>query len=341
MIVLKNTIVSSSWGNLADGRSVVKYRLTHANGLALEILNYGGIIQRLEVPDRLGNSTNIVLGYDGLNSYLEDQIYLGALIGRFANRIAKGAFTLNRQHYQLTKNLGSHHLHGGDAGFHQVLWQVTPEKTHNSVGLLLSHQSPHGAGGYPGNLNIQIRYRLSQDKRLEILYQASTDRKTAVNLTQHSYFHLGGNFQQNICRHQLQIDASSVLKTDLHGIPTGAFIPVENTPLDFRATNSLAIKSKTPFSYDHCYVLTTNETKLKRVAQLSDPLSGRKMTVWTDQPGMQLYIPQSLPKPFVPLGAICLETQNFPDAPNHSHFPSPWVSPEKPYQAETHYEFDF
>ena len=332
---MQHSIESFSWGTLADGRAVLLYRLTHRNGMTLEVLNYGGIIRLLEVPDRAGTFDNVVLGYDNLEDYIYHSPYFGALIGRYANRIAHGKYMASNREVQLAVNHGVHHLHGGHHGFDQVLWDVFPEQTEDTVGLTLRYLSPDGEEGFPGNLAVEVVYRITDDFCLEICYGATSDRETVVNLTSHSYFNLSGNFQLPIGNHQLQLNATEVLEVDHDLIPTGAYASVNNTPLDFRELRPLG----TSKAYDHCFVVQYGSQKMQHIASVQEPTSGRLMEVWTNQPGLQLYTPQSLPKPFVAFGAFCLETQNFPDAPNHPHFPSARVSKENPYRSETHYCF--
>lgn len=334
-MMTQHRIESFFWGTLPDGRFVMLYRLIHRNGMELEVLNYGGIIRSLKVPDRAGKFENIVLGYNTLEDYIQYSPYFGALVGRYANRIAYGKYTASNREVQLAVNHGVHHLHGGHQGFDKALWEIFPKQTDNSLALTLRHLSPNGAEGFPGNLAVEVVYRITDDFRLEICYSATSDRETIVNLTSHSYFNLSGNLKNPIGNHQLQIEATEVLEVDPDLIPTGKYTSVKATPMDFRQLRTIGISE----AYDHCFVAQDSSQELGKIARVEEPISGRYMEVWTDQPSVQLYIPQSLPDPFIPYGGFCLETQNFPDAPNHSHFPSAFVSKGNQYSTQTHYCF--
>lgn len=328
-------ITAIPWGHLADGREIICYTLSHANGLTLEVLNYGGIIRRLAVPDRFGNLQNVVLGFDHLEDYLNNSPYLGALVGRYANRIAYGKYPSSTGQVQLSVNHGKHHLHGGHQGFDRSVWDICTDVSSEQPRLKLSLQSPDGEEGFPGNLSISVEYIFTPEGSLQLVYTAESDRETIVNLTQHSYFNLGGELNKAVDEHRCQINASSVLAVDRALMPTGKFSPLDASPLDFRLEKPLDASQ----TYDHCYVLETTAGEMKCAAKVFDPGSGRTMEVWTDQPGVQLYIPQTLPQPFVSRGAFCLETQNFPDAPNHPHFPTAVLLPGQIYRSETHYNF--
>lgn len=334
------------YGHLPCGQEVVAYVMKNDQGMSVELLNYGGLITQMVVPDQKGKRKNIVLGYNSLEGYLENNAYFGALVGRYANRIAAGNFTLEGKKYQLSTNHGTHHLHGGFIGYDKVIWDCETLNNPHSLSVKLAYLSPHLEEGFPGNVSLVVTYTLTEDNQFHIHYQAQTDRATPINLTQHSYFNLSGNPHQSILDHILEIQADLVLETNEELIPTGKFQAVENTPLDFRTPKTLgadimqsdsSLKTKT--IYDDCYIFTQRGKRLKQVARLVHPTSGRVLEVKTDTPGMQLYTPLQLASPFVDYGAVCLETQFFPDSPNQHHFPSTILHSGKFFSSETQYNF--
>ena len=339
-------ITSDYFGKLKNGQAVKAYTLSNHNGLEVEVLNYGGIIRRLSLPDREKQLENCVLGFDNLRDYEEKSPYFGALIGRYGNRIAHGKFSLDGTAYTLAQNHGEHHLHGGEKGFNKAIWTVQENITKESVGLILTHISPHMEEGYPGKLTTQVTYRLTEQNTLMVDYLAHTDRPTVLNLTQHSYFNLSGNPQQDCLDHQLEIQAKHFLAVDKNMIPSGEMIAVKNTPFDFTTTQDIGSSIKQSHEqlsqgngFDHCFCLAPQADILKRAASLYHPQSGRKMQVHTTSPGMQLYTANYLEAPFVANGAVCLETQAYPDSPNQSHFPSTVLRPEVPFKSSTHFHF--
>ena len=343
---MRNTIDSSFFGQLSPGETVTNYRLQNTSGITLEVLNYGGIIRKLNLPNRQGEFENCVLGFDNLEDYQTKSPYFGALVGRFGNRIAKGSFLLDGEAFTLAQNLGKHHLHGGIKGFDKVLWSVEEKITPEAVALELSYTSPHGEEGYPGKLETTVLYRLTNEDVFEVEYRATTDRKTLINLTQHSYFNLSGNSQNKILDHQLQLQANHILDVDAELIPTGELCAVQGTPFDFRTVKTVGqdieqdnVLLRYGQGYDHCYCFDPNSNTLTQVAVLFHPKSGRKMEVFTTEPAMQLYTANHLAAPFVSNAAICLETQGYPDSPNHPHFPTAVLEVGEEYSAKTHFKF--
>ena len=339
-------ITRDHFGQLKNKTAVKTYTLTNRQGITVEVLNYGGIIRRLILPDRLGKFENCVLGYDRLIDYEEKSPYFGALIGRYANRIAQGKFTLDGTTYTLDQNHGEHHLHGGKKGFDKVIWEVQEDESEEGVGLILTHFSPHMEEGYPGTLTTKVTYRLTEENIFKIEYTAHTDRPTILNLTQHSYFNLSGNVRQDCLDHYLKIESSHILTVDEKMIPTGEKMAVANTPFDFNVLQNIRgsiaqthEQLKKGNGFDHCYCIHPTPAQLSKVAELFHPTSGRKMEVHTTSPGIQLYTANHLEAPFVPNGAICLETQAYPDSPNQPHFPSTILRPEEPFKSSTHFHF--
>lgn len=334
------------YGQVPNGQDVVAYVMQNDQGMSVELLNYGGLITQIVVPDQKDKRQNIVLGYNSLSSYLENKPYFGALVGRYANRIATGNFNLKKKNYQISINHGRHHLHGGFVGYDKVMWDSETLNDPRSLAVKLSYLSPHLEEGFPGNLMLTVTYRLTDDNQFHIHYEAQTDQATPINLTQHSYFNLSGNPDQSILDHILEIQADLFLETNKELIPTGKLLSVQNTPLDFRIPKPLGediMRSdsflKTMVGYDHCYAFAQKKGTLKQAARLVHPTSGRVLEVKTDTPGMQLYTPRQLAPPFVNYGGVCLETQFFPDSPNQSDFPSTILLPGKIFSSETQYNF--
>ena len=321
----------------------------------MSILDFGGAIQSLYVPDRDGRLADVVCGYDQLEGYVKGDGYQGALIGRFGNRIAKGRFTLDGEEYALYANDGENHLHGGKRGFSHSIWDVE-EKDGLEPSLVLRRLSSDGEEGYPGNLDVTVTYALTADNRLVIHYEAETDRTTHLNLTNHAYFNLGGFASGTILDHELTMDASGFLETDEGLIPTGTILPVKDTPFDFRRTKTIGRDFFEDFEplhlaggYDHCMVFTPSEEKeIVLRATLRDPKSGRTMRVLTDQPCVQLYTGNFMKNAAYPLkggypqrpqNAVCLETQHMPDSPNHEEFTDTRLHPGEKYDFTTVYAF--
>lgn len=336
------------WGK-ADGKDIYLYTLTNANGIEAKITNYGGIVTSLIVPDKKGNRQNIVLGFDRFQSYQQEGVpYFGALIGRYGNRIAKGTFTLKGATYSLATNNGENHLHGGVKGFDKVVWDAISIEDSLNPGLQLSYLSKDGEEGYPGNLKVNVKYTLTSDNELVIEYKAETDQATPVNLTHHSYFNLTGDCSNDILGHALTINADRYTPVNRGLIPTGEFRAIKGTPFDFITPHAIGGRiAQVDGGYDHNFVLSKPSNSFSLIATLADSISGRKMEVYTDQPGVQFYSGNFLDgklvgtdgKPFKRHSGLCLETQHFPDSPNQSSFPSTILEPGQDYHTVTKYRF--
>ncbi len=336
-----------------EGKEVDLYTLKNARGMVIKITNYGGIIQTLTAPDRNGNYEDIVLGYDSLNQYVNNSPYFGAIIGRYGNRIAKGRFTLNGKEYKLATNNGPNHLHGGIKGFDKKVWKAKPFKTDQSVGLELTYLSKDGEEGYPGNLNVKVVYTLNNQNELKMEYWATTDKPTPVNLTNHSYFNFTG-CKSNIYGHKLWINADYFLPVDSTLIPTGELRPVKGTPFDFTTPTEIGarinaddIQLKYGRGYDHNWVLNNWDGTLKKQISVYEPTTGRFMEIFTDQPGVQFYSGNFLDGSikgkkgivYKHRYALVLETQHFPDSPNHANFPNTILKPGDTYHTVTVLKF--
>ncbi|MEU9730256.1 aldose epimerase family protein [Streptomyces sp. NPDC048002] len=317
------------FGTLSDGTAVHRWTLERA-GVRVRVLTYGGIVQSVEVPDRDGVAGNVVLGFEDLAGYpAHPGPYFGALVGRYANRIAGGRFTLDELTYALPRNDGPNCLHGGERGFDRRVWDAEPVEH----GVRLSRVAAHGEEGFPGRLELTAEYTLDADGALRIVYGAVTDEPTVVNLTNHSYFNLSGARSGNAGGHELRLAASRFTPVDEHLIPTGTE-SVEGTRFDFRTARKVGA------GYDHNFVLDKGVTAAPReVAELHDPASGRVLTVSTTEPGLQLYTADHLSEPFAPGDGIALETQHFPDSPNRPEFPSTVLRPGEVFRSETVYAF--
>jgi aldose 1-epimerase len=344
----KMSMIKSNFGKTREGQAVDLYTLTNANGMAVKITDYGGIVTSLKVPDKNGRSEDVVLGFDSLDRYLAGHPYFGAVVGRYGNRIARGKFTLNGTGYRLAANNGENHLHGGIKGFDQVIWNAEIVKKENEVGVKLSYLSKDGEEGYPGNLSVVVTYTLTNDNELKIHYEAETDKPTPVNLTHHSYFNLKGAGNGDILEHLLTIDADRFTPVDEGLIPTGELKSVKNTPMDFTVPKAIGERiNQVKGGYDHNYVLTGWDGSLKRAAKVVAPTSGRVMEVWTTEPGLQFYSGNFLDgtitgknsKVYHKHYGFCLETQHFPDSPNKPQFPSTILEPGKKYTHTTIYRF--
>jgi aldose 1-epimerase len=338
------------FGNLPDGRHVAKYTLRNQAGMEVDILNLGGIITRWTAPDRNGNFEDIVLGFDTLEPYLDENPFFGALVGRYGNRIANGSFSLDGEVYTLAKNNGKNHLHGGITGFNKVLWDASPGHETDRASLRLDYRSPDGEEGYPGKLDVRVVYTLTDDNTLEVSYQAVTDKPTVVNLTQHTYFNLSGDFSQNILDHELQLNANTYLPVDAGLIPTGELHPVAGTAFDFTIPKTIgrdvAAQDEQLIlggGYDHCWILNKANDKMSIAATAFDKNSGRVLQVATEEPGVQFYIGNFLDGTLPAKGGgtygkrsgFCLETQHYPDSPNRPEFPTTRLNPGEVYFTRT------
>lgn len=341
----KAGITQADWGE-TDGKKVSLYTLTNKNGVQVTITNYGGTVTSWLAPDKAGNKSNIVLGFDKLQGYLNKPPYFGALVGRYGNRIANGKFKINGATYTLATNNGKNALHGGLKGFDKVVWDAMPASG-DSDALTLKYLSKDGEEGYPGNLNVTVKYTLTDDNELQIAYTAQTDKATPVNLTNHSYFNLTGDVSTPILNHTLQIDADRYTPVDTTLIPTGKLNPVAGTPFDFRQPHKIGERiGQVPGGYDHNFVLNGGKAPLRLVATVTDSSSGRKLDVYTEEPGLQFYtgnfldgsIKTSDGKPINKHAAFCLETQHFPDSPNQPSFPTTIVQPGATYHTITKYK---
>ncbi|WP_416984529.1 aldose epimerase family protein [Streptomyces sp. T028] len=322
--------MSEHFGTLSDGTPVHRWTLERA-GIRVRVLSYGGIVQSVEVPDRDGRTADVVLGFADLDGYLtHPEPFLGALIGRYANRIGHARFPLDGLTYALEPNNAPGSLHGGPRGFDKRVWEVEPVEH----GLRLSRVSRHGEEGFPGRLEVSATYSLDASGALRFVYEAVTDAPTVVNLTNHSYFNLGGPGSGDAGGHELRLAASRYTPVDADLIPTGDLAEVDGTRFDFRTAR------KTGSGYDHNFVLDKGVTAApQEVAELHDPASGRVLTVSTTEPGLQVYTADHLGEPFTPCQGIALETQHFPDSPNRPEFPSTVLRPGEVYRSETVYGF--
>ncbi|HEY2963362.1 MAG TPA: aldose epimerase family protein [Pyrinomonadaceae bacterium] len=332
-------IAKKNFGSTA-GQDVSLYTLTNERGFEVTITNYGGAVVSLKTPDRNGLFGDIVLGYETLDDYVTNPRYFGGLIGRHANRIDHGRLSLNGTQYQLTQNNGVNHLHGGAQGFDKRVWKVIDEASDGGEILTLEYVSRDGEEGYPGNLRAEVSYKLSRDNELEINYEATTDRETIVNLTNHSYFNLAGH--GDILGHELTLHANGFTPVSDELIPTGEIKSVENTPMDFRLGRPIEHGG-----YDHNFVLQDYDGSLQLAARLYEPDSGRVLDLFTTQPGIQFYSGNFLDGSLIGKGGVayhqyaglCLEPQHFPDAPNHPNFPSTVLKPGEVYEHVSVYRF--
>jgi aldose 1-epimerase len=348
------SIVKTEYGTTPKGEKVESYILKNQNGMEINIITYGGIITSLKVPNKAGVSEEVVIGFSNLEQYTKDNPYFGALIGRFGNRIAKGKFTLDGKEYKLATNNGENALHGGPEGFHRKIWTAEEAKGGDNATLKLKYVSKDMEEGYPGNLTVFVTYTLKNDNSLDVLYEATTDKKTVLNLTQHSYFNLSADFTKPILDHEITIDADKLVPVDATLIPTGKLTDVTNTPFDFRKPKAIGkdieVKEdqlKKGLGYDHCWVLNNQDKGDRFAASAYDATSGRLLEVYTDQPGIQFYtgnfldgtLPMRKSGTYAHRTGFCLETQHYPDSPNQKDFPSTVLSPGENYKTKTTFKF--
>jgi len=346
------SMTKEKFGNLPDGRSVDLMTLKNEKGVTAQVTNYGATLVALKIPDKSGLHNDVVLGYDDLKGYLNDGSYFGATVGRYANRIGNAQFSIGDEEYNLAKNDGDNHLHGGIENFSKKLWQVKDLSLPTGVGVQLDYFSKDLEEGYPGNLEVTVIYHLTIDNELKISYEAKTDQTTIVNFTHHSYFNLAGT--GNILNHQLMIDANQLTEVGPGLIPTGKLIPVDNSPFDFKKPTVIGARInqdndqlKLGNGYDHNWVLNGWDNSLRLAATLFDPLSGRKLSVHTTKPGLQVYTGNWLSNQVIGKSGergqarqgICLEPQHFPDSPNQPTFPSVILNPGEVYKHQTLYAF--
>jgi aldose 1-epimerase len=344
-------VTRAASSTLVNGKPVEVFTLTNAAGVEVKAMTYGGIITSWRVPDRTGQAADIVLGYDDPAGYVANNSpYFGAIIGRYGNRIAKAQFTLDGQVYALAANDGANHLHGGRQGFDKVLWQGEALRGGGGAGVAFSRTSADGEEGYPGNLKVRVTYTLTDKNELIVAYEATTDKATPVNLTQHTYFNLAGQGRGDILGHELRINADRYTPVDATLIPTGELAPVDKTPFDFRKPTAIGarIKSEHPQmqfgrGYDHNWVLARSGAGLSLAADVYEPKSGRTLQIRTSEPGLQFYTGNFLDGTITGKGGsiyrqrsgFCLETQHFPDSPNHPTFPSTTLRPGNTYRTRT------
>ncbi|MBS1866073.1 MAG: galactose mutarotase [Acidobacteria bacterium] len=344
-----------SFGTTPDGKTADLYTLTNKNGMQVAITNYGGAIVSIIVPDKNGKLGDVVLGYDTLDGYVTDKNYFGALIGRYGNRIGNAQFKIDGITYTLAKNNGKNSLHGGIKGFNKALWDAKDISRNGEPALELKYTSKDGEEGFPGNLSVTVVYTLTNKNELKIDYSATTDKKTVVNLTNHSYFNLSGPGSGDILKSVLRVNADKFTPVDSDLIPTGELKSVAGTPFDFREPTEIGARIdsddeqlKLGKGYDHNFVLNKEKPAgLSLAARVEDPASGRVLEVWTTEPGVQFYTANFLDgsvhgKGGIAYGkrtAFCLETQHFPDSPNKPSFPSVLLSPGQKYHTTTVYKF--
>ena len=339
-------ITEERFGQLADGRYVEIYTLKNEGGIEAKITNYGGIIVSLMTPDSEGNMGNIVLGFDSLDSYLDEHPYFGALIGRYGNRIENGRFELNGEEYTLSVNDGNHHLHGGRQGFDKVLWDSEIMKDGS---LKLEYVSENGEEGYPGRLTVTATYNLTDDNRLRLEFEATTDQTTPVNLTAHSYFNLTADPSNTILDHELKLHADHYTPATESLIPTGEIVSVEGTPFDFTEFTDIGSRiDQVPGGYDHNFVADTSGSReLTLMAEVREPETGRILRVHSTEPGIQFYSGNFLDGTLESGNGVsleqysgfCLEPQHFPNSPNEPDFPSTILNPGETYNNVIVYEF--
>ena len=343
-----------SFGRTKGGQAVEIYTLKNSRGAEARVMTYGATVVSLKVPDRAGRFDDVVLGFDRLETYEEDTHYIGPVIGRYANRIAKGRFTLNGVEYRLAVNNGENHLHGGLRGFDKVVWRARPLAARGGQAVEFSYVSRDGEEGYPGTLTVRVTYTLTEANELRIDYAATTDRDTVINLTNHSYFNLAGHGSGDILGHRLMINAARFTPTDARSIPTGELRAVRGTPFDFTRPQTIGARIEQPDEqlrfgngYDHNFVIRGRAGTLRRAARVTEPSTRRVMEVWTTEPGMQFYAGNFLEgtadgkggKPYRRRYGFCLETQHYPDSPNKPDFPSTVLRRGARYRTTTVYKF--
>jgi aldose 1-epimerase len=348
----KPRVTKADFGKTKDGKAVDVYTLTNGRGSEAKIITYGGAVISLKIPDRQGKVDDIVLGFDSIADYEKHTAFFGALIGRYGNRIAKGKFTLDGREYKLATNNGENHLHGGVRGFDRVVWTAKPSADKKGASLELTYLSVDGEEGYPGNLHVKVIYTLTESSELKIVYSATTDKPTVINLTHHSYFNLAGG--GDVLNHQLLLFADRYTPTDSGSIPTGVLAEVKGTPFDFTKAKAIGARIgqddeqlKFGHGYDHNWVLTRKGNGVELAAVVYEPTSGREMEVYTTEPGIQFYsgnfldgsIPGKGGKSYPFRSGFCLETQHFPDSPNRANFPSTVLRPGQTYSQTTIYAF--
>ncbi|HTK73795.1 MAG TPA: aldose epimerase family protein [Gemmataceae bacterium] len=346
------TVTKKPFGQTRDGTPVELYTLTNSRGMRAAVMTYGGILVELTAPDRNGQYSNVVLGFDSLEPYLGGHPLFGALVGRYANRIGGARLMLDGRTIELPKNSGKHHIHGGPNGFDKVVWQAEPLTTDPGPAVRLTHVSPDGHNGFPGHLTVRVTYTLTDNDELRLDYRATTDKPTVVNLTNHSYFNLAGPGRGDVLAHVVQINADRFTPADADLIPTGEIKSVAGTPLDFRTPTPIGQRISDEFlrparGYDHNFVLNKSGNELAVAARVTEPTTGRVLEVLTTEPGVQFYTANGMnvrsPGPggvrYASRGGFCLEAQHYPDSPNKSNFPTTVLRPGKEFKSVTVFRF--
>jgi aldose 1-epimerase len=345
-VVASNQIIENNIIGKKDGIELVQYTLTNKNGMSVKIISLGATVTGIMVPDRNKEMGDVVLGFDSLAGYMDPaNSFFGVIAGRYANRIAKGKFVLNGETYTLAQNNNGNSLHGGLKGFDKAVWNATTSLADSS--LTLKYASKDGEEGYPGNLNVEVRYKLRDDNALEINYTAVTDKATPVNLTNHSYFNLSAGKKSDILDHVLQLKASKYTPVDKTLIPTGKIDEVSGTPMDFRQPKAIGKDiGKVDGGFDHNWIFDKDSASLELVGKLVDPSSGRNLEFWTSEPGVQFYSGNFLKgqegkkgMKYTKHAGLCLEAQHYPDSPNQPSFPSTILQPGQTYKQTTIYKF--
>jgi len=347
----KAGVQSQPFGSV-DGRAITLYTLTNAHGMEVRAMNYGGIIVSIRVPDRNGQFADVVLGHETLDGYRPNPPFFGAIVGRYANRIANGTFKLDGETYTLPKNDGPNTLHGGDKGFDKQVWDAEPLK--GRAGVAFSYFSRNGEEGFPGDLRVKVTYTLTNANALEIDYEATTDKATPINLSNHSYFNLKGEGNGDILDHEITINADRFTPVDKNLIPTGELRPVKGTPFDFTKPTKIGARIDDNYDqlvlghgYDHNFVINRNGGGLVLAARVYEPTTGRTLEVSTTQPGVQFYTGNFLDGTITGKQGhvykrrygFCLETQHFPDSPNHPSFPNTILRPDETFREKTVFKF--
>ena len=346
----KSPIPKTKFGRLPDGRTVYLYSLKNANGMSAQVMNYGATLTSVKVADNTGRISEVTLGFDSLQGYI-DHPRLGSIVGRYGNRIGGGKFTLNGQTYELAVNNGPNHLHGGKEGFDKKIWKAEPFVGKEGEAVKFTYVSPDGEENYPGELTVSVTYTLRPDNSLKIDYRAVTTKPTVLNLTNHAYFNLEDGGSSDVLDHVIKINATHYTPIDENKIPTGELAPVEGTPLDFRRPQAIGARLHDAHpqlliagGYDHNFAVEGGGMKL--VATVFEPQSGRVLNVVSDQPGVQFYTANFMNgfkgrngALYQPFHGFCLETQHYPDSPNHDHFPSTVLNPGETFQSTTLYKF--
>jgi len=347
-------IEKQAFGTTLDGQPVDLYTITNSQGVEVRASNYGGVITSLLVPDKNGKPDNVVLGFDSLEEYFVNRPSFGAIIGRFANRIANGKFTLDGIEYSLAINNGPNASHGGIKGFSKVLWQPEPFQDLHEAGVIFLYISKDGEEGYPGNLSAKVTYTLTDRNELIFDYRATTDKATPLNFTQHTFFNLAGDGKRDVLEHELTLNADRFTPINKTMIPTGELCSVQGTPLDFSKPMKIGARIYENYEqlvlgrgYDHNFVINGKSDDLKFAARVHEPTSGRVLETYTTEPGVQLYsanfldgtIKRKQGYVYQQRYGFCLETQHFPDSPNHPNFPTTILRPGQTYNSRTVYKF--